>query len=135
MSWAAQLYRVNPYKNRCSGLKCSSAVEPKVISPVTVVYDMQLLNLSFRFQFINPFLATFLFLCKFSPMLKLCFAIASQLQVGKNYSYLLKLKTNICKSWCLNTNNNLIKRIKKLCSVVNWLIICMTGFLCVSAQS
>ena len=26
----------------------------------------------------------------------------SQLQVGKNYSYLFNLVSNICKSWCLN---------------------------------
>ena len=81
-----------------SGLKYSSAVEPKVTSPVTVVYDMQLLNISFKFIYPSPFLANFVFLCKFLPILKLCFAISSQLQVAENYSYLFKLKPNICKS-------------------------------------
>ena len=46
-----------------------------------------------------------------------------QLQVGENYSYLFKLRPNICKFWCLNRfipcNSDLIKRIKTTIVVIS----------------
>ena len=67
---------------------------------------------------VNPSPTT-LFYLNFTH-LKLCLATATHnIQVDGNYSYLINLRPNICKSWCLNTHfipdnwfNLVIKQIK-----------------------
>ena len=54
-------------------------------------------------QRVNPYPAKLIDL-NFQPLEVVSRYCDPQLQVGEKYLYLFNLKTNICKSWCLNSN-------------------------------
>ena len=51
---------------------------------------------------VNPYPANLIYL-NFQPLEVVSRYRNPQLQVDENYSYLFKLSTNICKSWCSDT--------------------------------